>query len=1037
MINALLHLAIHRRWMMVLMALAFAVLGVLSYQRLPLDAVPDITNVQVMIAARAPGYSPLETERRVTFPIETSLGGIPGLVSTRSLSKYGLSQITAVFADGSDIYRARQLVNERLQDVRANLPADVEPSLGPITTGLGEIFMYALRADPEARQPDGTPYDATALRSIQDWIIRPQLRQTPGITEVDTIGGRVKEFHVLPDPSRLLAQQLSVDDLRTALIAANGNRGAGYIERNGEQLLVRVPGELRGVDDLRRVVVASHDGIPVTVADVADVEIGAPLRTGAAQLGTDETVLSTAFMLIGENSRVVAKRVADKLDDIRRQLPAGVEALTVYDRTDLVGKTIHTVQKNLIEGALLVIVVLFVMLGNLRAALLTALVIPLSLLMTFTGMVGGHISANLMSLGALDFGLIVDGSVIIVENCLMRLGHAQRGHGGVLPLTHRLAVVHEATAEVFRPSLVSVLVVVLVNLPILALSGVEGKMFHPMALTVIIALLAALLLSVTLVPALIAIALNGPIAEKDNAIVRGARRGYAPMLAWALGHRSTVLGTALLLTLGCGVLATRLGTEFIPNLDEGDLIIQPTRVPGIGIEQAVATQKLVNAALMNVPEVARVFARTGTNEAATDPMSPGETDTFVMLKPHAQWPDPGKSKATLIGELAAVVDAIPGAAYSFTQPIQMRFNELISGVRADVAIKVFGDDLDTLQRLGSRIAARIGRVAGAADVKVEQASGLPMLAVQPDRMQLARYGLRIADIQDLVATAVGGSRAGTIFEGDARYAVVVRLPETSRTDPAALATLPVPLAGGGYVPLSEVATITRTLGPNQISRENGARRIVVTANVRGRDLGGFVEEASGAVATDVALPTGYYVRWGGTFEQLASAATRLAIVVPIALLMIFGLLYLTFASVKDALLVFSGVPLALTGGIVALWLRDIPLSISAGVGFITLCGVAVLTGVVMVSMFRSLVAEGRSLDAAITEGALARLRPILMVALVASLGFLPMALNTGTGAEVQRPLATVVIGGIISATTLSLLVLPVLYAFAHRRDLAT
>ncbi|WP_020649763.1 efflux RND transporter permease subunit [Solimonas variicoloris] len=1034
MIDSLLHLAVTRRWMMVLLALLLAAIGVFSYQRLPVDAVPDITNVQVMVAARAPGYSPLETERRVTFPIETALGGMPGLKQTRSISKYGLATITAVFEDGTNIYLARQLVNERLIDVRSSLPADAEVSLGPIATGLGEIFMYALRAKPDARQADGTPYDATALRTIQDWIVRPQLRQTAGITEVDTIGGRVKEFHVLPDPARLLAQQLSLDDLRMALIASNGSRGAGYIERYGEQLLVRVPGELRGLDDLRRVVVATRNGVPVTVADVAEVSLGGPLRTGAAQLGTEETVLSTAFMLIGENSRIVARRVAAKLDEIRGRLPEGVEAVTVYDRTVLVGKTVATVQKNLIEGAVLVVVVLFVMLGNLRAALLTALVIPLSLLMTFTGMVSGDISANLMSLGALDFGLIVDGSVIIVENCLMRLGHAQHERGGVLPLRHRLAVVHEATGEVFRPSLVSVLVVVLVNLPILALTGVEGKMFHPMALTVIIALLAALLLSVTLVPALVAILLTGPISEKDNVLVRGAKRVYAPMLNWALTHRPLVLGGAVALTLACGWLVTRLGAEFIPNLDEGDLVIQPTRIPGIGIEQAVTTQKLVNAALLEVPEVRLVFARTGTNEAATDPMSPGETDTFVMLKPHEEWPNPDKPKAQLIDELAAAVNAVPGAAYSFTQPIQMRFNELISGVRSDVAIKVFGDDLDTLQRLANRIAARIGKIPGAADVKVEQASGLPMLAVLPDRAQLARYGVRVADVQDLVATAVGGSGAGTIFEGDARFAVVVRLPEAARTDPAALARLPVSLPGGGYVPLSEVAKIERTLGPNQISRENGKRRVVVTANVRGRDLGGFVTEARAAVESGVNLPTGYYVSWGGTFEQLASAANRLMIVVPISLLMIFGLLYLTFSSVKDALLVFSGVPLALTGGIIALWLRDIPLSISAGVGFITLSGVAVLTGVVMVSMFRHLLSQSRPLNEAITEGALSRLRPILMVALVASLGFLPMALNTGTGAEVQRPLATVVIGGIISATILSLLVLPALYQAAHRRD---
>ncbi|MDZ4079487.1 MULTISPECIES: efflux RND transporter permease subunit [Hydrocarboniphaga] len=1034
MTDALLHLAVTRRWMMVLFALLLGAAGIAAYQRLPVDAVPDITNVQVMIAARAPGYSPLETERRVTFPIETSLGGLQGLKQTRSLSKYGLAQITAVFEDGTDLYRARQLVGERLQEVRESLPADVEPALGPVATGLGEIFMYALRADEKARLADGSPIDATVLRSLQDWTIRPQLRQTAGITEVDSIGGHVKQFHVLPDPARLLAQNLSFDDLRGALLASNDNRGAGYIERSGEQLLVRVPGQLAGIDDLRQVVVATRGGVPITVADVADVQIGSPLRTGAAQLGTEETVLSTAFMLIGENSRVVSERVAAKLAEIQKQLPAGVEALTVYNRTDLVAKTVATVQKNLIEGAVLVIVVLFVMLGNLRAALLTALVIPLSLLMTFTGMVAGDISANLMSLGALDFGLIVDGSVIIVENCLLRMGEAQHRHGGVLPLRQRLSVVHEATAEVFRPSFVSVIVVVIVNLPILALSGVEGRMFHPMALTVIIALLAALLLSVTMVPALIAILLTGKIDEKENVIVRAAKRVYAPALDWALRRRFAVIAGAVMFMIVCGVITTKLGAEFIPNLDEGDVVIQPTRLPGIGIEQALRTQKIVNAALMKLPEVKRVFARTGTNEAATDPMSPGETDIFIMIKERADWPDPHKPKEQLIAQMSAAVEAIPGAEYSFTQPIQMRFNELISGVRADVAVKVFGDDLDSLQRLANAAAVRMQRIAGAADVKVEQAGGLPMLAVQPNRAQLARYGLRVSDVQDLVATAVGGSAAGMIFEGDARYDVVVRLPEAARTDPSALERLPLLLPNGAYVPLSEVADVIRATGPNQISRENGKRRVVVTANVRGRDLGGFVGEARAAIEREVKLPTGYYVSWGGSFEQLASATQRLAIVVPLSLAMIFGLLYLTFSSIKDAALVFSGVPLALTGGVLGLWLRDIPLSISAGVGFITLSGVAVLTGVVMVSMFRELLAQNRTLLDAIREGALARLRPVLMVALVASLGFLPMALNTGTGAEVQRPLATVVIGGILSATLLSLLVLPVLFAVIHRRD---
>lgn len=1034
MIDSLLHFAVVRRWLVLLLALGVGAVGVRAWQLLPVDAVPDITNVQVMIAARAPGYSPLEVESRVTFPIETALGGLPHLHQTRSVSKYGLAQITAVFDDGTNLWFARQLVNERLQEVRGNLPPDVEPALGPVATGLGEIYMYAVTATPEARQPDGSPYDATALRSLQDWVIRPQLRQTPGVTEVDSIGGVLKQIHVLPDPARMLALDLSFPDLIAALQANNANRGAGYVERAGEQLLVRLPGRLETYDDLRSVVVALRNGAPVTVADVAEVRTGGPLRTGAAQLGTTETVLSTAFMLIGENSRIVSKAVDRKLQEIRRQLPAGVQALTLYDRTTLVEKTVATVQKNLIEGAVLVVAVLFLMLGNLRAALLTATVIPLSLLMTFTGMVAGKVSGNLMSLGALDFGLIVDGSVIIVENCLLRLGQEQHRQGGLLALTHRLSVVREATLEVFRPSLISVLVVVLVNLPIFALTGVEGKMFHPMAMTVVMALLAALLLSVTLVPALVALLLTGPISEKDNALVRVSKQAYAPVLRLTMRHPLPVVGSAVLIVLFSGWLATQLGTEFIPNLDEGDLIIQPNRAPGIGIDEALLQQQSVNKVLMELPEVKRVFARTGTNEAATDPMSPSETDTFVMLKPQDAWPDPHKPKAQLIEDMAQAVEAIPGAAYAFTQPIQMRFNELISGVRSDVAVKVHGDDLEQLARVADRVAAALAQVPGAADVKVEPVGGLPMLTIVPDRARMARYGLTLGEVQDLVATAVGGTTAGMMMEGDARYDVVVRLPEAIRVDPAQLQRLPVALPGGGFVPLAEVARVERTSGPNQISRDNGKRRVVVTANVRGRDLGGFVTEAQAAVESKVKLPPAYYLVWGGTFEQMTSAARRLTQVVPLSLLLIFGLLVMNFSSVKDAALVFSGVPLALSGGFVALWLRGIPLSITAGVGFITLSGVAVLTGVVMVSMFRELLSEGRGLHQAVIEGAMTRLRPVLMIALVAALGFVPMAINTGTGAEVQRPLATVVIGGIISATLLSLLVLPSFYAWAHRKD---
>ncbi|HEU4486819.1 MAG TPA: CusA/CzcA family heavy metal efflux RND transporter, partial [Povalibacter sp.] len=821
---------------------------------------------------------------------------------------------------------------------------------------------------------------------------------------------------------------LSLDDLEQALRANNLNVGAGYIETNGEQQLVRVPGQLAGEDEIRHVVIATRNGVPVRVSDVAEVGIGHPLRTGAAQLGTQQTVLSTTFMLIGENSREVSIRVAEKLKEIQKSLPAGVIAQPVYNRTDLVNKTVATVQNNLVEGALLVIFVLFVFLGNLRAALLTACVIPLALFATFTGMVQTGVSGNLMSLGALDFGLIIDGALIIVENCLLRLSQAQHARGGVLSAGERFETVHSATREVFRPSLVSVLVIVLVNLPIFALTGVEGKMFHPMAFAVVAALLGALIFSVTFVPAACALLFNGHIREGDNALVAAAKRVYQPALRFVLNLRWIVVGAAVALVALCGWLASRMGAEFIPQLDEGDIVVLVNRIPGIGIEEAVRIQAHLNAALAKHPEVQRVFNRTGTNDAATDPMSPGQTDTFLMLKPRDEWPDPHKSRQQLLADIEQTLSKAPGGVYAFSQPIEMRFNELIAGVRADLAVKVFGDDFDELARIGDRVGALISAVANAADVTVEPLSGLPTLTVTPDRRQLGRYGLRVEDVQNAVSTAVGGSEAGQIYEGDARFDVVVRLPERLRTDTAALERLPLMLPdGGGYVPLSEVARIAVTDGPNQISRDNGKRRVVITSNVRGRDLSSFVADVQAKLDRELKLPAGYFIQYAGTFEQLESASARLRLLVPIALLLIFGLLFTTFGSVRDAALVFSGVPLALTGGVIALLIRGIPLSITAGVGFITLCGVAVLTGVVMVSAIRDLIRDGVPAEDAIMQGALLRLRPILMIGLVASLGLLPMALNTSTGAEVQRPLATVVIGGIISATLLSLFVLPALY----------
>ncbi len=1032
MINAILRLSVERRFLMLSLILVLVGVGVWSFQRLPIDAVPDITNVQVQINTEAPGYSPLEAEQRITFPVETALYGLPNLSYTRSLSRYGLSQVTVVFEEDTDIYFARNLINERLGAIKSALPPGLEPEMGPIATGLGEILMYTVEALPGATQADGSPLDATALREIQDWIIKPQLAQVPGVIELNTIGGYDKQYHVTPSPQRLLEFGITVDELVSALRANNTNRGAGYIERNGQQLLVRSPGQLATIGDIEQVVIANRDGAPVRVADVAEVAIGKELRTGAATRDGRETVMGTAMMLVGENSRAVAQAVAEKLEAIQPSLPDGIKVEAVYDRTALVDKAIATVEKNLLEGALLVIVVLFLLLGNLRAALITAAVIPLSMLATITGMVRSGVSANLMSLGALDFGLIVDGAVIIVENCIRRLSQAQ--HEGQLALKERLQLVFEATNEVIRPSLFGVAIITVVYLPIFALTGVEGKMFHPMAATVVMALLSAMVLSLTVVPAAVAVFMGGKISEKESPVISGAKSLYRPALLVAMRFRWLVLGGATALVAVSLWLATTLGSEFIPQLDEGDIALHALRIPGTGLEQSIEMQSQLEERLKAFPEVDKVFAKIGTPEVATDPMPPSVADNFVILKPRAQWPDPGKTKDELVAEMAAAVEMLPGNKYEFTQPIEMRFNELISGVRADLGIKVFGDDLDQLLASANDVLEVVESMEGAADARVEQVTGLPMLSVHPKRIALSRYGLTVDDLQDLVAAGVGGENAGLIYEGDRRFQLVVRLPEDIRRDVDSLADLPVPLPDGGYVPLSEVADLELAPAPNQISRENGKRRVVVTANVRDRDLGGFVEEAQARIADDVDLPPGYWLDYGGTFEQLQSASQRLAIVVPVTLAIILALLVMAFGSLKDALIIFTGVPLALTGGVLSLWLRDMPLSISAGVGFIALSGVAVLNGLVMIAFIRDLWHEQGDLMKAIVEGALIRLRPVLMTALVASLGFVPMALNTGTGAEVQRPLATVVIGGIISSTLLTLFVLPVLYALLHGRS---
>jgi len=1038
MLDRIVHLSIRHRWIVLALVLLLSGIGVWSFQRLPIDATPDITNVQVQINTEADGYSPLESEQRLTFPIETALAGLPGLDYTRSVSRYGLSQVTVVFEDGTDIYFARQLVNERLLSVRSQLPEGVEPELGPIASGLGEIFMYTIEAEEGATRPDGEAWTPEDLRTLQDWVIRPQLRNTPGVTEVNTIGGYQRQYHVTPWPDRLAAAGLTMEDVIAALAQNNSNVGAGYVERYGEQLLVRSSGQAAGIEDLQRIIVSNRAGVPIRIVDVADVIMGEELRTGAATENGREIVLGTVFMLMGENSRTVANAVAERLEVAARALPDGVVATPIYDRTELVDRTIQTVETNLVEGALLVIVVLFLLLGNIRAALITAAIIPLSMLLTITGMVQNRVSGNLMSLGALDFGLIVDGAVIIVENCLRRFGMEQHRLGRLLSRDERFQLAERATLEVIKPSIFGVLIIALVYVPIFALTGVEGKMFHPMAFTVVFALTAALILSLTFVPAAVAMFVTGKVEEKESPVMRVARRWYEPALDWALKARNLVVAGAVGLVLVFGLVASRMGSEFIPNLDEGDIAMHALRIPGTSLSQAIEMQTALEARLRQFPEVERVVSKIGTAEVATDPMPPSVADTFVLLRPREDWPNRWKSRAALVAEMQAAVNQIPGNNYEFTQPIQMRFNELLSGVRADVAVKVFGDDLDALLATGGEIEDIVSGIPGAADVKVEQITGLPVLQITPDRNALARHGLNVSDLQDVLRASLGGAVAGQIFEGDRRFDVVVRLPEQIRQDVDEIGRLRIPLLGAadgvrGFVPLQELATIELEVGPNQISRENGSRRVVVTANVRGRDLGSFVSEVQRRVGAEVELPTGYYISYGGTFEQLISGAQRLALVVPAALLLIFGLLYMLFRSAKDAAIVFSGVPLALTGGVLALLLRGLPLSISAGVGFIALSGVAVLNGVVMLTFIRSLRAEGLGLDQAIREGALTRLRPVLMTALVASLGFIPMAFNVGAGAEVQRPLATVVIGGIISSTILTLLVLPALYRMAHKQ----
>jgi cobalt-zinc-cadmium resistance protein CzcA len=1041
MISSILALSIQYRWTVVVLSLCAVAFGAWSLTRLPIDAVPDITNKQVQVNTTALALSPAEIEKQVTFRIETALAGIPGLETTRSISRNGFSQVTAVFTEKTDIYFARQQVGERLLELRPHLPPGVEPKMGPISTGLGEIYMWTVGFVPEAQTgafvtPEGERLAneverAAYLRTVQDWIVRPLIKSVTGVAGVDSIGGYVKQYHVQPDPMKLIGLGLSFGDVIKAIEANNVSRGASIIERNGEGIAVRTGGRLENIADIEVVVVATRGAVPVRVRDIAEVAIGGEIRTGSASANGHEVVVGTALMLIGSNSRTVSAAVDAKLNQIRRTLPPGIEIRTVLNRTQLVDSTIVTVATNLSEGALLVILVLFMLLGNIRAALITALVIPVAMLMTAAGMLQGRISANLMSLGALDFGLIVDGAVIIAENTLRHLAEKQKEIGRALSTQERLQTVQAAATEMIGPSVYGQAIIILVYVPLLTFTGVEGKMFEPMALTVILALVSAFILSLTFVPALIALFITRPVAEGDNAAIRRLKTAYAPLLKATIARPLPVIAVGVAAFALALLLFVRLGQEFIPTLDEKNIAMHALRIPSTSLRQAQAMQFDVEKKVSVLPQVAFVFSKTGTAEIATDPMPPNASDTFIILKPEAQWPDPSLPKDALVKQIETAVRELPGNSYEFTQPIQMRFNELLAGVRGDIAVKVFGDEFGALVSAANQIAEIMRATSGATDVKVEQASGLSVLEISVDKAAIARRGLSLAAVQDVIGTAIGGREAGVVFEGDRYFDITVRLNEIIRHDVDALKRLPVSLPGAGNlsmtVPLGEVAIFTFSEGPNQISRENGKRRVVVTANVRDRDIASVVNEARTAIDAQVKLPAGYWLSWGGQFENLVTARNRMAIVVPACFMLIFLLLMSALGSARDALLVFSAVPLALSGGVLALWLRGIPFSVSAAVGFIALSGIAVLNGLVMLTYIKQLMAQGRDKRDAIVEGALTRLRPVVMTAMVASLGFVPMALATGTGAEVQRPIATVVIGGLTSATLLTLLILPALF----------
>lgn len=1024
MLERALEFSLRQRFVVVLGAILLVVLGILAWPQVNLDAVPDITTNQISINTETGGMSPEEVEKLVTFPIETAMGGIPGVEQVRSLSQFGLSQVNVVFRDDKDIYFARQLVSERLNGVKDELPDGVgSPTMGPVSTGLGDIYMYAIES------PDRTP---AQLRELQDWVIAPQLRTVPGVAEVNATDGSVKQYQVVVSPQAMLARSVSVDDVVAALQNNNENAGGGLLERNGERVLIRSVGLAQTTADIEQIVVKSEDGVPVLIRDVASVELGVPVLTGISTKDGKESLMVIVMMLKGANGQTVANAVNERIGEIKGQLPKDVTLTTTYDRAEFVGEVLHTVEKSLLEGAALVIIVLVVLLGNFRGAIIAAIAIPLAMLFAVLGMKQFGISGNLMSLGAIDFGIIVDGAVIMVENCVRRLSEARAMLGRTLTKEEHAGVIKQATSEVRKVTQFGEMIIIATFIPILALEGVEGKMFRPMALVFILALVGALILSLTLIPTLCSLFLSRDTQEKHSRLLGFFERLYAPTLAFALKRRAWVIGAASVLLVGSGFLFTRIGSEFVPKLDEGSLVIQPIRVRTVDMEQTIKLVTAYEKKVLEVPEVLTVVTRTGTPEIATDPMPLSLSDSFLTLKPKAQW-RPGMTKEKLIAELQSKIQQVPGQGYNFSQPIELRFAEIVSGVKADVGIKVFGENLGELKAKADEIAALMRDIPGATDIEVEQVDDVPVFQIDIDREAIARLGISIADIQHIVSVALGGEEVGQIVEGDRRFGLAVRLPEDIRNDPEAIKSLRVETPTGGSVPLSSLATIGDRVAPAQISREMGKRRVVVTLNVRGRDLGSFIAKAQRKVKSELKLDEGYYVTWGGQFENLQRASQRLTIVVPVALGLIFVLLFSTFGSMKQAALIFTGVPLAITGGIIALALRGMPFSITAGVGFIALSGVAVLNGVVMVSAINRLRSEsGMSVLEAVKTGASQRLRPVLMTALVAALGFIPMALNTGIGAEVQRPLATVVIGGILSATLLTLVVLPVLYTWFEK-----